>query len=479
MDFDSKDFGSIGNKWKYFQSKGEATLLWGENKISIKIKNDEIWVSLNGSGRIAIIREGTIAFLEDGSRGKIKKNDQIWLINGEDIATFESGERNNFIDRVVVLDIVEKKKLIKNIIVREKRYFDQKGNRQLNIVLSLGVLTFLVGSTIMGYQKRMEKQEYNNLEKIKNEINQKIEESSKFNNNDIQKSLDILLEAKKISQKSSFKNNDYQKELEELNTKIDEGLKKRGGNDFEFEVAYDTNLIYEGEKQFNGMAMKDNIAYLYSKEKREIYSSDISLQSKEKIVEDQNIANFSGIFNSGERWYGFGGDNIWEIKREGLREINSNINLEAVDGWGGVIYGLNNENRQIVKVLGSENRNWLVANNPLPEKMVSMAIDGDIWTLGESGKIYIFSRGISKNYEASFIENTDNPKLLLTNEKINFLAYVNGNKVLVYGKDGKILSRFNFEDKKIIDIAIENSKQAILVLCENGKIYRINNHEIF
>ena len=116
MDFDSKDFGSIGNKWKYFQSKGEATLLWGENKISIKIKNDEIWVSLNGSGRIAIIREGTIAFLEDGSRGKIKKNDQIWLINGEDIATFESGERNNFIDRVVVLDIVEKKKLIKNII---------------------------------------------------------------------------------------------------------------------------------------------------------------------------------------------------------------------------------------------------------------------------------------------------------------------------------------------------------------------------
>jgi len=227
------------------------------------------------------------------------------------------------------------------------------------------------------------------------------------------------------------------------------------------------------------MAMKDSIVYLYSKEKKEIYSIDISLQSKEKLIEDQNIANFSGIFNGGEKWYGFGGNNLWEIKRESLRETKSDINLEAVRGWGGVIYSLNNENKQIVKVLGGENRNWLAADNPLPEKMVSMAIDGDIWTLGESGKIYRFSRGISQDYEVSFIENTDNPKSLDTNEKINFLTYVNGNKVLVYGKDGKILSRFNFGDKKIVDIAIENSKQAILVLCENGKIYRINNHEIF
>ncbi len=479
MHFEKKDFGNIGNKWEYFQSKNEVALVSGEKKIDIKIKNNEIWVSLNNGGKVAIIREGVIAFLENGSRGKIKKCDQIWLINEEDVINFESGERSNFTDRVIRLDISDRKKIIKNIFVKEKRYFDEKGSRQLNIVLSLGVLALLIGGTIMGYQKRTEKQEYNNWKKIKNEIVQKMEEAAKFDNNNIQKSLDILLETKKIGQNYSLKNSEYQKELDDLNNKIDGEIKRKGGNGFEFEVAYDTNLIYEGEKQFDGMAMKDNIAYLYSKEKKEIYSVDISLQSKEKLIEDQNIANFSGIFNGGEKWYGFGGDNLWEIKRESLREIKSDINLEAVRGWGGVVYSINNENKQIVKVLGGENRNWLAADNPLPEKMVSMAIDGDVWTLGESGKIYRFSRGISQDYEVSFIENTDNPKSLHTNEKINFLTYVNGNKVLVYGKDGKILSRFNFEDKKIVDIAIENSKQAILVLCENGKIYRINNHEIF
>ena len=156
MHFEKKDFGNIGNKWEYSQSKNEVALVSGEKKIDIKIKNNEIWVSLNNGGKVAIIREGVIAFLENGSRGKIKKCDQIWLINEEDVINFESGERSNFTDRVIRLDISDRKKIIKNIFVKEKRYFDEKGSRQLNIILSLGVLTLLIGGTIMGSQKSTE-----------------------------------------------------------------------------------------------------------------------------------------------------------------------------------------------------------------------------------------------------------------------------------------------------------------------------------
>ena len=54
MHFEKKDFGNIGNKWEYSQSKNEVALVSGEKKIDIKIKNNEIWVSLNNGGKLAL-----------------------------------------------------------------------------------------------------------------------------------------------------------------------------------------------------------------------------------------------------------------------------------------------------------------------------------------------------------------------------------------------------------------------------------------
>ena len=72
-----------------------------------------------------------------------------------------------------------------------------------------------------------------------------------------------------------------------------------------------------------------------------------------------------------------------------------------------------------------------------------------------------------------------NPGNIVTSDKVNIVAFINDDKVWIYGKNGKILARLNFGKNEIVDIAIENPKEAILVLATDGNIYRIKNNEIF
>jgi hypothetical protein len=155
-------------------------------------------------------------------------------------------------------------------------------------------------------------------------------------------------------------------------------------------------------------------------------------------------------------------------------EISGVIKVEEMAGWKGLIYVLDNGNKNIMKLNGGEGKNWLKEGTALSEEMSGMSIDSNIWVLGKSGKIYLYTRGIEEKFNMSALTSLSRAENLKTSDQVNFLAYITDeNTVVIYGKDGKILGKYNFNEIKINDIGIENQNKAILVLAKNGKIYRL------
>ncbi|KKQ30382.1 MAG: hypothetical protein US46_C0008G0039 [Candidatus Shapirobacteria bacterium GW2011_GWF2_37_20] len=148
--------------------------------------------------------------------------------------------------------------------------------------------------------------------------------------------------------------------------------------------------------------------------------------------------------------------------------------MGEMTGWNGLTYVLDNGNQNIMKLNEGEGKKWLKEETVLAEEMTGMSIDSSIWVLGKSGKIYRYNRGVEEKFAMSALTSQSFAKSLKTSEQVNFLAYVTDeNTVVIYGKDGKILGKYNFGERKINDIGIENQNKAVLVLAKNGKIYRI------
>jgi hypothetical protein len=183
-----------------------------------------------------------------------------------------------------------------------------------------------------------------------------------------------------------------------------------------------------------------------------------------------------GIFNNGEKWFGYDQNKIYEIKRNDLveNEVKGVVTVKEMTGWNGLTYVLDNGVLNIIKLGGGEGRAWLKEGTSLSEEASSLSIDSSIWVLGKSGKIYQYIRGGEEKYVMSFLPMMTQASNLRTSDKVNFLAYVTDeNTVVIYGKDGKILGKYNFSKIKINDVGIENQIPAVLVLANNGKIYRI------
>lgn len=320
--------------------------------------------------------------------------------------------------------------------------------------------------------------EQNKFESVKKEFNEELKRAQEIREKEPDKSLEIVEKAVEKLRERKFKKSDLTNEINRL---TEEGISyqnKLGRENKNYEVAYNTKLIYEGERQFDGLASKESVIYLWSKERAEVIAVNLEMQSKDKIVADEKIGKTEGVFNNGERWYGYGENKVWEIKRNAVEESPiESLEIDQVSAWKGLIYALNNEQRQIVKLSGSSWTKW--NNTPLPATMTGMAIDGDIWTLSEGAQIYKFTRGEKVNFEMSFKPPAVNPGKIITSDKVNIVAFINDDKVWIYGKNGKILARLNFGKNEIVDIAIENPKEAVLVLAADGNIYRVKNNEIF
>jgi hypothetical protein len=466
--------------WREVEGINSVELKNGPEEIRVKMIEEEAEIEIQGLGSVVLIRKNKIARLTNKVKGKIEAGDIIWLLSREAENEFFVGVGENFEGAAVKMEIgvqfIAENTTRQSIYVKERVFFQAKNNKSVNLILGLVVFLLLMTGTILGYQKRTETEQRKKYEEIKSEVEKKINEIEGVRTINIETALELAKNAELIVNDSGTIEKRYSLELTELRKKISEIKTSLGGESTGYEVAYDTILIKEGEDLFQGIATKDGTAYLWSKSLGQVNAVDTSLRSTERIVVDERIKTWLGIFNNGEKWYGYNQDLIYEIKRNELieTEISGVIKVEEMAGWKGLIYVLDNGNKNIMKLNGGEGKNWLKEGTALSEEMSGMSIDSNIWVLGKSGKIYLYTRGVEEKFNMSALTSLSLAENLKTSDQVNFLAYVTDeNTVVIYGKDGKILGKYNFNEIKINDIGIENQNKAILVLAKNGKIYRL------
>jgi len=462
--------------WQKIESSNLVGLINTSERIQIKFIEEIVQTEVEGQGGIILLRENKGAKLVNKARGNVKIGDKIWLLNQRAEVEFKSGERENFAGAAIMVELVgeeiEKKQ---GIYVNEKAFFQERNNKSVNLILGLIVFGLLIVGTFLGYKKRTENEQKKKFEEITSEVEKKITETESVRTVNMETALQLAQSAESIINNAEVIEKKYSQELIKLKEKISEIKKGLGEENLDYEVAYDTSLIKEGGG-FKGMAIKESIVYLWGVNLGQINSVDINLKSTEKIVSDERIKLWLGIFNNGEKWYGYDQSKIYEIKRNDLveGEIRGVKTVEEITGWNGLVYVLDNGSQNIEKLNNGEGKIWLKEGTNLNEEATSMSIDSNIWVLGKSGKIYRYNRGVEEKITMSSLPTLATANNLKTSDQVDFLAYVvDGNTVVIYGKDGKILWKYNFGKIKINDIGIENQNKAVLVLAENGKIYRI------
>lgn len=471
----TKYVGDDSQDWQCIEGQNIVELKNNLEKIQIKIVEENAYIEIIGNGCVIVFRENKTAKLVDKAVGKIRNGDKIWILNNVAEKEYQEGKRNDFFGAAILIELINKAST-QEIFVNERKFSNEKNNNKINLILGLSMFTILVGGTVLGYQKKTQEEQRIKFAELKSSVENKILEIKSVRTVNIDTALELANGAESIISSASGLEKTYGPELTKLKQEIGDIKKGLGGESIDFEVAYDTSLILEGNNQFIGMGVKDNVTFLWNTTVGQINMVDPKLKSTEKIVGDEKIKNWIGIFNNGERWYGYDQNKIYEIKRNELveTEIKNLQNIKEMTGWGGQIYVIDNDNRNISKLTEGDSRFWLKEGNNLSEEMSSITIDSNIWMLGKSGKIYKYTRGVQENFEMSFLSNSNNVRKLRTNDKVEFLAYIiDDNTVVIYGKDGKILGKYNFSKTKINDIGIESQDNAVLVLAENGKIYRI------
>lgn len=458
--------------WRFIKDGNKIGTENGFQEVLIEINEDEIETKQNGETGVVIERGNQRAKLKNGSRGKIRAGDVLWLLSSNDLEDFSKGT----IRIEIVEEESEEKKKGQDIFIKERSYSQEKSNRKINLFLGIIVFLLLLLGTFLGYQKRNNDEQDKKYKEINEGVEMKIKEAEGVKSINIETALKLVEEAEKIINEAGVAQKKYSSELNLLNEKVKEIKKSLGGEKVDYEVAYDTSLISEGEDLFNNMAAKNGVAYVLNRSLGQINMIDLKLKSTEKIISDEKIKGFLGMFYDGKKWWGFDANNVYEIRREGLVgiELKDIGSIGGMAGWSETSYVVDNGKGNILKLNGGQGKNWLKEGTSLGEEITGISIDSNIWTLGKSGKIYKYNRGEIQDYKMSSMVSLSSAKLLKTNDKVNFLAYITDeNTVVIYGKDGKILGKYYFSGTKINDIDVDEINNGVLVLAKNGKIYQI------
>jgi hypothetical protein len=446
-----------------------------EDSIKAKIVGGTVEIEALGKTGAILEREKKISILPKKCQGKIILGDNLWLLNEKAKKDFLEGKREEISGAAIEIKITEEKEPQKEIYIQEKNYVLEKSNRKLNVIIGAVVILLLIGITYLGYQKKNGEENLNKITGIENNWQKEKTEIGNVRTMNIDTALGIAQKAENEVNNAGNISKNYTQQLAEIKSEIEAVKNSLGGSNVNYEVAYDTSLINNGGG-YEGMTTNGEILYIWNQRLGRIDSVDVNLKSTEEIVDDDKIKNWQGIFYSGEKWYGDSQNEIYEINRKGLTETAtiSGEMINEINGWNGIIYFLDNSEKMIKKLVNNSGQNWLKDGTNLEEEATGMAIDSNIWILGKSGKIYEYTRGQKVDFKMSFTPTVNSTGSLVTDDKVSFLAYIaDGNTVIIYGKDGKILGKYSFDSQKINDLVVEDQNNAVLVLGDNGKIYRI------
>jgi len=315
------------------------------------------------------------------------------------------------------------------------------------ITVALILLLILGVSVVLGARQRRHPGLTQKTSVLLEQAQEKLKEGKDLLTLNPTKASQLLLEAQDLTQQiesAGLKTEEFLKFQEELRQTLGKVLKE---HQVEGAVFFDLELIKANAKGDNLTVLADQLVIL-----DEVQSTIYGLGIKDKK---------STILASGEKLRGIRliamlGDKIYALTEEGILETELRIKKDAswgeiVDmaGFGTSLYLLDKKG-EIWKYPIAENgfgtkQKWLKGEAADFSQVVSVAIDGAIWVLGNDGKIWKFIQGTEENFRVTGLaKSLLNPSIIYTDSEQSSLYVLDkGNsRIVVLKKTGEYDSEY-------------------------------------
>lgn len=350
--------------------------------------------------------------------------------------------------------------------------------RKLRLIIGIIIFFLLSGSIFYGYRQNQAKTLENKYLALETKIQQSIDQSLKLKPLSLADSLKEAQVAKDLISQAKLLNTHSDK-LSAFETTVSSLLSQVGSKEYQPEFFYDTTLI-AGKLNYTSLRFFSGKLYLLDSSTSKLYELSSSDKSQKLVSESDVLGNTLDFAVDKVQ--------VTTLKEKSISVIKDGKlsgSLELKDFtpthfhlWNGSAYFLTADN--IYKSAPNNTafsvpQIWLKPSNKLPVNTTSIAINGSIWTLTSTGAITSYTQGIKDKTIPSLSVEIKNASRLQAAPDYDKLVFTDGdNIVYVYNKAGESVSKYNYGDLKISDIALDPTSNTIFVLCTDQKIYKIS-----
>ncbi len=353
--------------------------------------------------------------------------------------------------------------------------------KKLNFIVALILLMALSASALFGYRKNQSDKIQARYQELKTQLDQKLDNADQVKNLNLDSALELARQSQDIySQIAALSL--HSKDLEKYQQRIQSLLSQTGSADnFEPEFYYDTSFIHDNP-HYSRLISAGPTLYLLDQQSGRIDSVGASQRNTANISLADKLKQVHLLTEINGKIYASSDDDIFLVSKNNLepkaKVSDNDIKPIAMASWNGAIYLLDSNQNTIWKFTPNSSgfgsaQAWLSPNQKISGTASSMAINGKIWIVSESGQIQPFDRGSRVNFsppQASFTQVSS----LATTLESGILAFVdNRNLIYVFDKNGQSKAKYNLGDHQVLDVAINEPLNTIFLLANDQKIYKI------
>jgi len=367
------------------------------------------------------------------------------------------------------------------IYIKSRFKFKIGNHKKIQLLVALLLLIGLLVSFYVGYQKNQNQKAETSFQSFKSELENKLNNISVVKNLNAETTHQLAQEAKNIiSQMSQL--NLHSDEVNQYKSQVDLILSQSGDSDsFKPESVYDTSLI-TNNPQFSKIIFSKSTLYLLDATSGRIDSVLPKEKSTKSILISDQLKSSSKILVDNNNLYLLSSGKISLVEKSGLtQKIDlSSSSVTDVQFWNGSLYILDKNNQSIWKSTPSASgystpQSWLKNDAKLELGATSLSIDGQIWVLTESGRIYLYNSGVKSKFNQNQENNFTKTANLITDPDSDYLVFSDNSKfIYVYRKTGEFAFKFNTGNLQILDLAFNAPDKTIYFLASDQKIYKIS-----
>ncbi len=383
---------------------------------------------------------------------------------------------------VKIIQLIKKVKKNDSVFISHHETSETNKRKKLSLIFGIVLIIGLFLSIYFGYRKNQAQKIEREYQTLKTQVEKEIDNINKIKSLSIDEASQAANQTNLLVQKMATLQV-HQDEVKNYDSQLKNILSQTGSDiGIAPDFLYDTKNI-ANNSQFQKLIFNDNKIYLLDSNNGRVDYFDINNKSTKSVLISEKIKSAINFTLDKTNLYLLNKDSISLFEKDNL---TSKIDLTAdsvsptdFKFWNGAAYVLDSSNQTIWKYNPnstgfSKAQNWLKNDAKLNIGAISLAINGQIWVLHQSGLVVPYSSGVKSNFKVSQASNftkTNNLDVTLEKDLITFVD--NENIIYVYQKTGELLSKYNLGNLKVLDLAFNEINNNIYILCSDQKIYLI------